>query len=242
MPRFYVPPETLLQPNFSLPENAARHVQVLRSQPGEIIELFDGKGHVYQAEITQMGKKNVDVHLGNSTAVNLESPLKTTLLQSVSASERMDLTIQKSVELGISTIQPLISERSMQRLAGERADRKTARWQDIAIGACEQSGRTCLPEIKPILPFRAALADCAHHTFKLLMSLDRHQALNHLVRPQSVALLIGPEGGLSPAEENMAIEEFGFHAISLGPRVLRTETAALAALAAMQMLWGDFAR
>lgn len=241
MPRFYVPPEALQQRHFSLPEHAARHVQVLRSQPGEVIELFDGCGHVYQAEIRLMGKKNVDVQLGDCAAVDVESPLKTTLLQAISASERMDLTIQKSVELGVNIIQPIVSERSMQRLSGERAARKTTRWQDIAIGACEQCGRTYLPEIKPILPFQAALAGCPHHSLKLLMSLTRHQALNQLTRPQSVALLIGPEGGLSAAEENMAIDSFGFHAISLGPRVLRTETAPLAALAAMQMLWGDFA-
>lgn len=242
MPRFYVPAEVFTQPGFSLPEHAARHVQVLRSQPGQIIELFDGCGCVYQAEITHMGKKNVDVLLGKCTLVNRESPLQTTLLQSISASERMDLTIQKSVELGVNVIQPVISERSMQRLSGERADKKTARWQDIAIGACEQSGRTRLPEIKPVLPLEDALTACPHHTLKLLMSLNRPQALNHLIRPRSVALLIGPEGGLSPTEENLAINRFGFHAISLGPRVLRTETAALAALAAIQMLWGDFAR
>lgn len=241
MPRFYVPSGICDSVAFSLPDATARHVQVLRCQPGELIELFDGLGTVYQAEITAMGKKNVDVLIRGSESVTLESPLAITLLQSISSSERMDMTIQKAVELGVTLIQPVLTERSSQRLSGERALKKLERWQDIAIGACEQCGRTMVPEIRPVVDLANALAGLTTDNLKLLMSLCRPQALNEFAQPQAVTLLIGPEGGLSNAEEELAIR-YGFAAISLGPRVLRTETASLAAIAALQVLWGDFRR
>ena len=240
MPRFYLPQAPLLDQILLLPDAVARHVQVLRAQPGELIELFDGRGQVYQAQITAMGKKSVEVRIQAAHTQCVESPLAITLLQAVSASERMDLTIQKSVELGVAAIVPLISERS-QRLSGERADKKVARWQEIAIAACEQCGRTVVPTVAPITPLAAALGRLPESGGRLLMSLNRPLALNQLPQPQSLSLLIGPEGGLSPAEEALATTQFGFQAISLGPRVLRTETASLAAIAAMQVLWGDFA-
>lgn len=239
MPRFFVPADLCEVNAFSLPDATARHVQVLRCQPGELIELFDGRGLVYEAEIMAMGKKNVDVMIHDCKTVTVESPLTITLLQSVSSSERMDLTIQKSVELGVSVIQPVLSERSSQRLGGERATKKRERWQDIAIAACEQCGRTVVPEIRPVLDLASALGGVAADDLKLLMSLCRPLALNEFTRPRAVTLLIGPEGGLSATEEEVAIR-YGFAAFSLGPRVLRTETASLAALAAMQTLWGDF--
>ncbi len=239
MPRFYVPAELCEVNAFSLPDATARHVQVLRCQPGELIELFNGQGLVYVAEIMSMGKKNVDVMIHDCKTVKVESSLTTTLLQSVSSSERMDMTIQKSVELGVSVIQPVLSERSSQRLGGERATKKRERWQDIAIAACEQCGRTVVPEIRPIMDLASALKDVADADLKLLMSLRRPLALNEFSQPHAVTLLIGPEGGLSASEEEQAAR-YGFSAFSLGPRVLRTETASLAALAAMQALWGDF--
>lgn len=239
MPRFYLPPSVLVSDAFSLPNTAARHVQVLRYQPGEIIELFNGLGKVYQAEITSMGKKNVDVLIRESTDINLESPLNITLMQSISSSDRMDLTIQKAVELGVTVIQPVLTERSSQRLSGERAMKKLERWLDIAIGACEQCGRTVVPQIQPITGLSDALCALGVDDLKLLMSLNQPRALNQFTQPQAVVLLVGPEGGLSQAEEELAINH-GFNAISTGPRVLRTETASLAAIAAMQLLWGDF--
>ncbi|MBI0159665.1 MULTISPECIES: 16S rRNA (uracil(1498)-N(3))-methyltransferase [unclassified Snodgrassella] len=239
MPRFYLPPSVLVSDAFSLPDTAARHVQVLRYQPGEVIELFDGLGKVYQAEITSMGKKNVDVLIRESTDINLESPLNITLMQSISSSDRMDLTIQKAVELGVTMIQPVLTERSSQRLSGERAMKKLERWLDIAIGACEQCGRTVVPQIQPITVLSDALCALGVDDLKLLMSLNQPRALNQFTQPQAVVLLVGPEGGLSQAEEELAINH-GFNAISTGPRVLRTETASLAAIAAMQLLWGDF--
>lgn len=239
MPRFYLPPSVLVSDAFSLPDTAARHVQVLRYQPGEVIELFDGLGKVYQAEITSMGKKNVDVLIRESTDINLESPLNITLMQSISSSDRMDLTIQKAVELGVTVIQPVLTERSSQRLSGERAMKKLERWLDIAIGACEQCGRTVVPQIQPITGLSDVLCALGVDDLKLLMSLNQPRALNQFTQPQAVVLLVGPEGGLSQAEEELAINH-GFNAISTGPRVLRTETASLAAIAAMQLLWGDF--
>lgn len=239
MPRFYVSPSLCSLSSFSLPERVARHVQVLRYQPGELIELFDGLGTIYEAEICSMGKKNVDVMVCRHFSHVVESPLSVMLWQSVSSSEHMDLTIQKSVELGVTAIQPILTERSTQRLSGERAEKKLIRWRDIAIGACEQSGRTFIPEIYPIQTLSTDLLAGAEADLKLLMSLTGAQKLQQLTKPHSVVLLIGPEGGLSNAEECLAIKN-GFQAIELGPRVLRTETASLAALAAMQTLWGDF--
>lgn len=240
MPRFYIPSDLSLNSCFSLPEKVVRHVQVLRYQPGDVIELFDGSDRVYQAEIIIMGKKNVDVRLLSSNLVSLESPLKITLIQSVSSSERMDLTVQKSVELGINAIQPVITERSSKRFNHERALKKQERWREIAISACEQCGRTKIPEIRQILNLAEYLTLISATDLKLLMSLNQPKALNQLAQPQAVSLLIGPEGGLTKNEELLAMEH-GFQAISLGPRVLRTETASLAAISAMQMLWGDFA-
>lgn len=240
MPRFFISTDLTINSSFSLPDKVARHVQVLRYQPGDVIDLFDGSGMVFQAEITAMGKKNVDVRLGEGQPLSIESPLKITLLQSISSSERMDLTVQKSVELGISVVQPLITERSSQRLQGERALKKLERWQDIAINACEQCGRVIVPEIRPILNLAEGLANTSATDLKLLMSLNHPQALNQFVSPKAVSLLIGPEGGLTRLEEQLAMKH-AFKAISLGPRILRTETASLAAISAIQMLWGDFA-
>ncbi|WP_037585441.1 16S rRNA (uracil(1498)-N(3))-methyltransferase [Stenoxybacter acetivorans] len=238
MPRFFVAEINTDADIFRLPENAARHVQVLRSQPQDIIELFDGTGFVYTAEIASMGKKNVDVRLLTRTEHNAESPLRITLLQSISSAERMDFTIQKSVELGVFAICPIVTERSSQRLSGERADKKVARWQEIAQGACEQCGRSTVPCILPIQTFQAALSSLPDKGLRLLMSLNHAQQLPQFDAPQTVFLLVGPEGGLSYAEETIAIK-YGFQAAGLGPRILRTETAALVAIAGMQILWGD---
>jgi len=187
-----------------------------------------------------MGKKNVDVQLRDCKPISIESALKITLLQSISSSERMELTIQKSVELGVTKIQPILTDRSSQRLQGERAMKKLERWQDIAISACEQCGRTIVPEVAPVTELSKVVKNISSDSLKLLMSLNRPVGLNEFALPQDdITLLIGPEGGLSTEEESLAIKH-GFSAISLGPRILRTETASLAAIAAMQTLWGDF--
>lgn len=240
MPRFYVSIPLLPRQTVLLPENVARHVQVLRIQPGDALELFDGSGRVYAATVAAMGKKQVTVVLGEARGHSVESPLSVTLLQSVSASERMDWTVQKCVELGVHRIVPLLSERSSQRLSGERADKRVARWQDIAIAACEQCGRTVVPTVAPLAAWPTALATLPQGGQRLLLSPRQAQPLTSLPPPPSVCLLVGPEGGFSPEEEAMAVNRFGFVPVALGPRILRTETAAAAALAAMQVLWGDF--
>lgn len=241
MPRFYLPQPPAIHQSLLLPDALARHIQVLRLQPGDNVELFDGCGRVYRAQIKTMGKKHVEICIQAASALSIESSLPITLLQSVSSSERMDLTVQKSVELGISRIIPLITERSSQRLSGDRAEKKVARWQEIAVAACEQCGRTVLPHVGDVTSLAAGLKALPEHGCRLLMSPKHSLTLRQLPPPDAVILLVGPEGGFSAGEEKMAITHYGFQAIRLGPRVLRTETASLAAIAAMQTLWGDFA-
>ena len=174
-------------------------------------------------------------------ATDNESPLNITLVQAVSAAERMDFTLQKSVELGVAEIRPVISERCVVRLSGERAEKRVARWQEIVVSACEQSGRNIVPKVLPLTTYAQALQQLSQETTKLLMSLNRAQKLSD-VRPQSgkVVFMVGPEGGWTEKEEQQAFDA-GFQSVTLGKRVLRTETASLAAIAAMQTLWGDFA-
>ena len=151
----------------------------------------------------------------------------------------MDFTLQKSVELGVAAVIPVISSRSVARPEGERAQKRVARWQEIVVSACEQSGRCVVPEVRPLLPYAQALAALPDADAKLLMSLNNRQSLRDIPPPQSVILMAGPEGGWTREEEEAAFAA-DFSGLTLGRRVLRTETAALAALAAMQTLWGDF--
>ena len=174
-------------------------------------------------------------------ATDNESPLNITLVQAVSAAERMDFTLQKSVELGVAEIRPVISERCVVRLSGERAEKRVARWQEIVVSACEQSGRNIVPKVLPLTTYAQVLQQLPQETTKLLMSLNRAQKLSD-VQPQSgkVVFMVGPEGGWTEKEEQQAFDA-GFQSVTLGKRVLRTETASLAAIATMQTLWGDFA-
>ena len=229
---------------FDLPEGAARHVQVLRLQPGTELALFDGLGGQWQAEIVAMGRKQVSVRLAGFAATECELITPVTLALGMPANERMDGLVEKATELGVAAIQPLVCERSVLRLAGERAQRKTTHWQAIAVAACEQSGRNRVPQIAPPLSFAdwlAALerpADTAPAAQRWLLSLSPQaqplaRRLGGLATPGAAAgvtLLSGPEGGLSSAEIARA-EGAGFAAVSLGPRVLRADTAPLAALA-----------
>lgn len=240
MPRFYFPAPLSCPTETELPENIVRHIHVLRLRAGETVTLFNGNGREYVAELTEIGKRHVRCRILSEHGCTSESPLVITLVQAVSAAERMEFTLQKSVELGVAAIQPVISERSIVRLAGERADKRQRRWQDIVIAACEQSGRNRIPEVLPPLPLRDYLAQSVPaDTLRLIMSLNRPATLNGFAATQHINLMIGPEGGWSAAEEEAAFAA-GFRAFTLGPRVLRTETASLAAIAAMQTLWGDF--
>ncbi|WP_295848940.1 16S rRNA (uracil(1498)-N(3))-methyltransferase [uncultured Neisseria sp.] len=241
MPRFYV--DFALSPDsvVELPDNVVCHLNVLRVKNTEEIVLFNGNGKAYPALPEVLEKRRASVRILREEATDNESPLNITLVQAVSAAERMDFTLQKSVELGVAEIRPVISERCVVRLSGERAEKRVARWQEIVVSACEQSGRNIVPKVLPLTTYAQALQQLPQETTKLLMSLNRAQKLSD-IRPQSgkVVFMVGPEGGWTEKEEQQAFDA-GFQSVTLGKRVLRTETASLAAIAAMQTLWGDFA-
>ena len=241
MPRFYV--DFALSPDsvVELPDNVVRHLNVLRVKNTEEIVLFNGNGKSYPALPEVLEKRHASVRILREEITDNESPLNITLVQAVSAAERMDFTLQKSVELGVAEIRPVISERCVVRLSGERAEKRVARWQEIVVSACEQSGRNIVPKVLPLSTYAQALQQLPQETAKLLMSLNRAQKLSD-VQPQfgKVVFMVGPEGGWTEKEEQQAFDA-GFQSVTLGKRVLRTETASLAAIAAMQTLWGDFA-
>ncbi|WP_035055734.1 16S rRNA (uracil(1498)-N(3))-methyltransferase [Andreprevotia chitinilytica] len=244
MPRFYLDADLAIGTALTLPEGVARHVQVLRMQPGEAITLFNGRGGEYQATITAMGKRNVDVTLDAFDAADRESPFEITLIQSVSASERMDYTIQKATELGVARIVPVYSQYCQQRLSGERAEKRLTHWQAVAQAACEQCERTRVPEIAPVIALDKLLAsppaDLKTADLKLLLSpVGAIRAGGLPLEAKSAAVLVGPEGGLSETEE-AAARAAGFTPLILGPRILRTETAGPAIAAILQARYGDY--
>ena len=239
MPRFYLPAPLAPHTTFSLPDNIVRHIHVLRLNTGDNITLFNGTGSDFDATLQEIGKRHAECHITAQRQPENESLLAITLVQAISSGERMDFTLQKSVELGVRAICPIISERCVVRLSGERADKRVQRWQDIVIAACEQSGRSIVPTVLPVVSFSDYLRQMPPE-LHLMMSLRRATTLRDIApAPQTLRLMIGPEGGWTPAEEQAA-QAAGVHAITLGKRVLRTETASLAAMAAMQVLWGDF--
>lgn len=240
-PRFYCPNPLSLGNTLELPDNAAVHAsRVLRMQVGEKAILFNGDGYDYLAELVVVSKNQVSVKVISSQLVGNESPLKITLLQGISAGDRMDFTIQKAVEMGVSSIQPISTQRSVVKLSAERAEKRLEHWQNVMISACEQSGRAVVPEIAA--PVSLAQWFGKKPTFDLGITLapTATQSLKELSKPTgNICLLIGAEGGLTDNEIDLASLQ-GFQPVTLGKRILRTETAALAAIAAMQILWGDF--
>jgi len=240
-PRFFcdakLGPGALLQ----LPENAARHAaRVLRLKAGDQVTLFNGDGHDYRAELLRVEREDVSVKIIEFTAAERESPLRVTLAQAIASGDRMDFTLQKSVELGVAAIQPLAAERSVVKLNGERADKRRQHWQNVVISACEQSGRAVVPPVAAPMPLLNWLGAPESFALKLMLSPTAELTLHDLPRPAgAICLLIGCEGGFAPPEV-AAAEARGFIPVRLGARILRTETAAMAALAAMQTLWGDF--
>ncbi|MBH2503381.1 16S rRNA (uracil(1498)-N(3))-methyltransferase [Neisseria meningitidis] len=241
MPRFYLPENLSVGQTVALPDNIVRHLNVLRVRPNENITLFDGKGKAHAARLTVLEKRRAEAEILHEDTTDNESPLNITLIQSISSGDRMDFTLQKSVELGVTAIQPVISERCIVRLDGERAAKRLARWQEIVISACEQSGRNTVPPVLPIIGYREALDKMPSESTKLIMSINRARKLADIRQPSgAIVFMVGPEGGWTEQEEQQAFEA-GFQAVTLGKRILRTETAPLAALAAMQTLWGDFA-
>ena len=202
--------------------------------------LFDGRGGEYPARIERIEKDRVFAELGAWREIERESPLAVTLVQAVQAGEKMDFTIQKAVELGISDIVPVESRRSVSRLSGERAAKRVAHWQGVVASACEQCGRNQVPLVTPLEKLDSWLARPAPaDTLRLMLAPDAEATLANLPPTRRVQILVGAEGGLDP-QEIIAARQSGFQSVRLGPRVLRTETAALAALSAMQALWGDF--
>lgn len=236
-PRLYL--KTGLRPGnqVALDEAARAHAAALRLKPGEAVRLFDGSGGEYTAVLVQVGRE-MRANVGEFRAVACESPLRMTLAQCLSSGDRMDITLQKATELGVCAIQPLQSERSIVRLDEVRMARRQTHWQNVVISACEQCGRNSVPEVLPTqdLPQWLALAPSAG--MRLVLAPDETIGLKDLAPADEVTLLVGPEGGLSPPELQLALSA-GFVGLRLGPRILRTETAPLAALAALQAMWGD---
>lgn len=243
--RFYHPERLGSGADIRLCADTGHHaIRALRLTLGDSIILFDGFGGEYHASITRIERGAVTVRTGHFVDRSAEAPLKLTLAQGLSSGERMDITIQKAVELGVSAIQPLASERSVMKLSGERATRKTLHWQRLANAACEQCGRNLLAQVSEPLKLNDWMAHLPTapnpDELRLLLAANADNGLADLpAQVGQIVLLAGPEGGFSPTETDIALRRH-FQLIHLGPRILRTETAALAALAAIQLRWGDF--
>lgn len=243
IPRLYLPMTLAPDSLVALSADAAHHVtRVLRLQAGAAVCLFNGEGGEYEATLQNVTKHHAHAQILKYNPREVESPLHVTLAQGIPRGERMDYTLQKAVELGVAGVTPLFSERCEVRLHGERLDKRIHHWQGIIISACEQSGRTRVPPVSTPTSLQDWLATLNLSGGGLHLVLDPRapHSLGHYARPadNNATLLIGPEGGLSDAEI-MAAESIGFTRIRVGPRILRTETAGLAVLAALQALWGD---
>lgn len=240
IPRIYLP--TPLNPNSDVELDARAHqhvTKVLRLRAGDNLILFNGEGGEYAATLTESHKQTARARINTCNDNDTESPLQITLIQGISRGEKMDLTIQKAVELGVHAIMPVNTERSQVKLSGDRLEKRLQHWQGVLIHACEQSGRNRLPALHPV----ANLEDCLQqaHIPEPRFLLDPHgdQVIRELPGPfQAMTLLAGPEGGLGERDHVIA-RSANFQGLRLGPRILRTETAALAALAALQGQWGD---
>ena len=239
-PRFYVDAPLRAGGACLLPEDSAHHaIHVLRLRPGDAVTLFNGRGGEYAARIASMAKLHVAIDVLAHDPVERESPLRVTLVQGVSSGERMEFTIRKAVELGVAEIRPLLAAASVARPKGERAASRQAHWQRIAISACEQCGRNRLPTVHPLLEVKDYRVE--GNATRILLSPSAELAFSTIsAQVKDAAILAaGPEAGFS-AEEERAFLDAGFVPVRLGPRVLRTETAALAALSALNTLRGDF--
>src|SRR5437867_3310169 len=238
VPRFFAPVRLSPGVEIDLPERVARHCAVLRLHRGDTVVLFNGEGGEFSAQLTRVSRGDARAHVISRQTPERESPLAIALAQCVSSGDRMDATLQKSTELGVSSILPIASERSVVRLSSDRAERRVAHWRNVVIAACEQCGRNRVPEVAAIIDLDAFLGRAASDGLQLLLAADADRDLKQLEPPGKVTLLVGPEGGLAP-EERQRAERRGFIPVRFGPRVLRTETAPLAAIAAMQAMWGD---
>ncbi len=225
---------------FALSDDAANHIaKALRLSAGDGLVVFDGRGGEYDAVIQRVDRGRVEVKTGAFRDVERESPVAVGLVQGLPEADKMDWILQKAVELGAAWVQPVVCDRSVVRLSGDRAARRESHWQRVMVAACEQCGRNLVPALHATLAFRDWAAQASDARRWMLMP-GAAESLVAQPRPDGpVQLLVGPEGGLSEREIDIALT-IGFKPLSLGPRILRAETAPLAALAAMQSLWGDF--
>jgi len=240
--RFYIDSPLALDAVIQLSDNAAAHAtKALRLSVGDSAVVFNGDGFDYECILTSIKKNSVMATVTGTRKINNESPLHITLLQGISSGDRMDFTIQKAVELGVNRIQPINSQRSVVKLSAERAEKRTEHWQNVAISACEQSGRAFVPEVLAPVSLENWLSqNKTSDTTRILLNPVGAKRLTEIEKPTSnIELLIGAEGGLSKGEIDLATSRH-FQSIVLGPRILRTETAALTAISVMQSLWGDF--
>ncbi len=255
VPRFYFSGDLSLGARVALDKDAAHHAaRVLRMNEGDGVSLFNGDDHVYGASIVRINKQEVVVLVQSRANASRESPLRILLAQGIASGERMDFILQKSVELGVSAIQPLQTERSVVKLQGERKEKRAQHWQNMVNAACEQCGRNAIPQVLPIMDLTswlgqmASIAQSAESNeadpglphLRVMLSPRAELTLRTLPVPAgAIHLAVGPEGGFSSQEET-ALLQCGYIAARLGPRILRTETAGLAAIASIQTLWGDF--
>jgi 16S rRNA (uracil1498-N3)-methyltransferase len=240
IPRIYYPNILHQNDTVMLTEQAAKHVlQVLRLQMGAQLILFNGKGGEYQATISHINKRSISVVVDKFSEFENESPLYIHLGQAISRGEKMDFTIQKAVELGVSEITPLISERCNVKLPEDRLLKKLAHWQAIIISACEQSGRNFIPTLHVPIQLNHWIAQNHLGMKFILHPTNKPSSLKEHIMQKNITLLVGSEGGFTEDEITWATEKY-FHPITLGPRILRTETAALAAISVFQSIWGDF--
>ena len=240
MPRFYCAQPLSIGQLITLPEPVAHHVQVLRLAPGDLVTLFNGEGGEYTATLVSIGKKCVSAELKTFSPFEAELPYAVTLAQALPEASKMDWIVEKAVELGAAGIQPLAAQRCVVKLSAERAVKKSAHWQAIIVAACEQSGRNRLPHLAEPAHFTDWIGQHDMH-LRILLTPRADQSLSDWARhhpSQALTLLIGPEGGFSEKEEDAARAR-NILPLSMGQRVLRTETAGLAALAALNALWGE---
>ena len=224
----------------TLPESAGAHlVRVLRLREGEACVLFNGDGHDYDATLVSATKRGVDAEMSAARAIDNESPLRIVLLQGIARGEKMDLILQKATELGVAAIAPVFADRTEVRLDGERLDKRMAHWRSVVTSACEQSGRARIPELLPARGLAEAAAALDADALKLTLDPQGEHRFETLAKPAGAVVIgIGPEGGWSEKDRDL-LAQHGFTGLRLGPRVLRTETAGLAAIAAMQARFGD---
>lgn len=225
----------------TLPESAAAHLtRVLRLREGDACVLFNGDGNDYAAHVTSVGKREVTAMIDSAQPLGNESPLAITLVQGIARGEKMDLILQKATELGVAAIMPVIAERTEVKLDAERIEKRMGHWRNVIASACEQSGRARLPSLSQPLALASAAISLTRESMKLTLDPEGESTLSTLALPgkQPIAVAIGPEGGWS-ARDREALRAAGFIGLRMGPRILRTETAGLAAIAALQSRFGD---